>query len=163
VIIASLEKAGAVQEKRGGRLYVLKDDLQPAELVRCTRQYEEKVEHDREKLERMMLYGRSTTCRWRLLLDYFAEPFPQECCQNCDGCLHPIGEQLSAPTVGRRPDVPAAPQDKVGESEPLLEKGMVITVPRYGAGRLEAVEDDKVVISFPQAGVRKFTGGGGNC
>jgi ATP-dependent DNA helicase RecQ len=42
----------------------------------------------------MMLYGQSTSCRWKILHDYFNEPFPQERCGHCDNCIQPIEEQL---------------------------------------------------------------------
>lgn len=41
-----------------------------AELARLS---EAKVNRDKEKLERMMQYGQSAMCRWRLLHDYFGE------------------------------------------------------------------------------------------
>ncbi|HMJ26643.1 MAG TPA: RecQ family zinc-binding domain-containing protein [Pyrinomonadaceae bacterium] len=50
---------------------------------------------DREKLERMMLYGQSASCRWRLLHDYFGEEMTGEQCGTCDNCVHPLEEQLS--------------------------------------------------------------------
>jgi ATP-dependent DNA helicase RecQ len=53
---------------------------------------ETRAEH--EKLEQMMLYGQSSSCRWKILYDYFNEPFPQERCGHCDNCMQPIEEQL---------------------------------------------------------------------
>ena len=55
---------------------------------------EEKREKDKEKLERMMQYGQSAMCRWRLLHDYFNEEMEEERCGTCDNCVHPLEEQL---------------------------------------------------------------------
>jgi superfamily II DNA helicase RecQ len=51
-------------------------------------------QQEHEKLEQMMLYGQSSSCRWKILHDYFNEPFPQERCGHCDNCMQPIEEQL---------------------------------------------------------------------
>lgn len=55
---------------------------------------EEKREKDKEKLERMMQYGQSAMCRWRLLHDYFNEEMEEERCGTCDNCVHPLEEQI---------------------------------------------------------------------
>lgn len=43
---------------------------------------------DEEKLERMVLYGQTITCRWRTILQYFHEPNIEDGyqCRNCDVC-----------------------------------------------------------------------------
>jgi ATP-dependent DNA helicase RecQ len=55
---------------------------------------EEKREKDKEKLERMMQYGQSAMCRWRLLHDYFNVEIEEERCGTCDNCVHPLEEQI---------------------------------------------------------------------
>ena len=57
---------------------------------------EEQTEKEKEKLERMMAYGQSATCRWRLLHDYFEEEMEEERCGTCDNCVHPLEEQILA-------------------------------------------------------------------
>ena len=64
------------------------------ELKELARLSEEKVEKDKEKLERMMQYGQSAKCRWRLLHDYFREEMDQQRCGTCDNCVHPLEEQI---------------------------------------------------------------------
>jgi superfamily II DNA helicase RecQ len=58
---------------------------------------EAKVEKDKEKLERMMQFGQSAMCRWRLLHEYFGEEMQDERCGNCDNCVHPLEEQIALP------------------------------------------------------------------
>ena len=57
---------------------------------------EEQKEKNKEKLERMMQYGQSAMCRWRLLHDYFDEEMEEERCGACDNCVHPLVEQILA-------------------------------------------------------------------
>ncbi len=57
---------------------------------------EEQRQKNKEKLERMMAYGQSATCRWRLLHDYFDEEMEEERCGACDNCVHPLAEQILA-------------------------------------------------------------------
>ena len=54
--------------------------------------YAQKQERDREALEAMVSYAVSGFCRWKVLLDYFADAVPgfEKCCR-CDNCLQPAG------------------------------------------------------------------------
>ncbi len=72
-------------------------DVKQAELEEFARLSEEKVEKDKEKLERMMQYGQSAMCRWRLLHDYFGQEMETERCEVCDNCVHPLEEQIAMP------------------------------------------------------------------
>lgn len=57
---------------------------------------EENRQKNKEKLERMMAYGQSAMCRWRLLHDYFDEEMEGERCGACDNCVHPLEERILA-------------------------------------------------------------------
>jgi superfamily II DNA helicase RecQ len=70
-------------------------------LCYLSRLSEEKVEKDKQKLERMMQYGQSAACRWRLLHDYFGEEMEEQHCGNCDNCLHPLMDQIALPEPRR--------------------------------------------------------------
>ena len=157
VILAMLKEMGVVTEGRGAHFRLLKSDLSREELERISRLCQEKGEKDREKLERMMLYGQSAGCRWHLLHQYFGEEWEEErSCGNCDNCVHPLEEQLGLPA--QQP--PASPASSIAASEERqeveLEKGDRVSVRKYGEGRVESVEDDKVKISFPDGETRTF-------
>ena len=94
VVLSLLKELGLVAELRGARFRLVRGDVTAAELERLARQLEEKGERDREKLERVMLYGQSAACRWRLLHEYFDEPFEGDSCGRCDNCLNPLEVQL---------------------------------------------------------------------
>ena len=94
VSLALLKDAEVVGELRYAKFKLIKTNLGRGEIDEIVRQCEERYKQERDKLEQMMLYGQSTSCRWKMLHDYFNEPFPQERCGHCDNCLQPIEEQL---------------------------------------------------------------------
>ena len=101
VVLSLLKEFKVVKELRGSQFRLLKVDVNERELEVLSRLSEEKVNKDREKLERMMQYGQSAMCRWRLLHDYFGEEMEAERCGNCDNCIHPLEEQIALPDRSR--------------------------------------------------------------
>ncbi len=101
VILSLLKEMKVVKELRGTKFRLLRLDLKSGELEELSRSAEEKVNKDKQKLERMMQYGQSAMCRWRLLHDYFAEEMEDERCGNCDNCVHPLEEQIALPDQSR--------------------------------------------------------------
>jgi ATP-dependent DNA helicase RecQ len=97
VILSAMKEMRLVKEGRGAQFKLLKAGLGLDELARISKQYEEKSEKDREKLERMALYAQSGACRWKLLLKYFGEEEDFDRCGCCDNCLHPLEEQIAPP------------------------------------------------------------------
>ena len=95
VVLSLLKEMKVVRELRGPQFRLLKGDVTRQELEYLARLSEEKAEKDKEKLERMMQYGQSAMCRWRLLHDYFGEEMESERCGNCDNCIHPLEEQIA--------------------------------------------------------------------
>jgi ATP-dependent DNA helicase RecQ len=95
VVLALLKEMKVVRELRGLQFRLLVTDVKESELQVLSRMSEEKAEKDKEKLERMMQYGQSATCRWRLLHDYFGEEMEEEGCGNCDNCLQPLETQIA--------------------------------------------------------------------
>jgi ATP-dependent DNA helicase RecQ len=102
VVLSLLKEMKLIRELRGSQFRLLRRDVQSAELEELARLSEEKVEKDKEKLERMMQYGQSAKCRWRLLHDYFGEEMGEERCGTCDNCVHPLEEQLALPNRAHR-------------------------------------------------------------
>jgi ATP-dependent DNA helicase RecQ len=99
VILSLLKEIDLVRELRGSRFRLLRVGLGSRELEELARLSEEKATKDREKLERVMLYGQSAACRWRLLHDYFGERMQNEQCGTCDNCVNPLEEQLKVPEL----------------------------------------------------------------
>ena len=84
---------------RGVKTRLARADLDEATRDARMREYEAPRAKDEEKLERMMLYGQSPGCRWRILLEYFGEEGvePDFRCGTCDNCVHPLEEQIAPP------------------------------------------------------------------
>jgi ATP-dependent DNA helicase RecQ len=99
VVLALLKELRIVKELRGSQFRLLRIDVKQNELEELSRLSEEKVNKDKEKLERMMQYGQSAMCRWRLMHDYFGEEMEDERCGVCDNCVHPLEEQIAIPVV----------------------------------------------------------------
>jgi ATP-dependent DNA helicase RecQ len=97
VVLSLLKEMKVVKELRGSNFRLLPVDVKQHELEYLSRLSEEKVNKDKEKLERMMQYGQSAMCRWRLLHDYFGEEMEDERCGQCDNCVHPLEEQVALP------------------------------------------------------------------
>jgi len=94
VVLSLLKELKLVKELRGTKFRLLRTDVGQAELEELSRLSQEKTEKDKEKLERMMQYGQSAKCRWRLLHEYFGEEMEEERCGTCDNCVHPLEEQI---------------------------------------------------------------------
>ena len=163
VILALLKELKLAKELRGSRFRILRRDVGQRELEELARRTEEKSAKDREKLERMMLYGQSAECRWRLLHDYFGEEPETEACGTCDNCMNPIEEQLGLVSKTEKQEPPVRPSASKGKSssqakkaEVELSKGDVVELLQYGAGEVKEVRGDKVVVKFPDGQVRTF-------
>jgi hypothetical protein len=154
-----LKETKLVRELRGARFKLLRADAGRAELEAAARQFEEQGERDRAKLERVMLYGQSPACRWRLLHEYFEASFEQGRCGNCDNCLHPLDEQFGLGETKIEPaPAPILTQASVAKTEDLVEfaAGARVNVPAHGEGRVVRVEGDKLVVAFPDGEPRMF-------
>ena len=101
VVLSLLKEFKIVKELRGPAFRLLEVEVKQNELQELSRASEEKVNKDKEKLERMMQYGQSALCRWRLLHDYFGQQMEEERCGNCDNCVHPLEEQITLPDRSR--------------------------------------------------------------
>jgi ATP-dependent DNA helicase RecQ len=108
--------------------------------------YRTRAHGDRERLERMLAYAQSGTCRWRLLCEYFGERLDGERCGMCDNCLNP-------PTV----ETVATPAVSVREREASRpEAGDAVTVRRYGPGRVVAIDAHTVIVRLADGSERTF-------
>ncbi|HEY0378509.1 MAG TPA: ATP-dependent DNA helicase RecQ [Pyrinomonadaceae bacterium] len=158
VVLSMLKEAGVAREGRYARFTLVRSNLARGDIEELARRFERKAEKDREKLERMMLYGQSAACRWKLLHEYFDEPFRDEGCGTCDNCVCPLEEQLSisAPQVVTRGEARDVRDSQSRDEGPELQVGDTVELEKYGKGRVKEVEDDKVAVVFPGGERRIF-------
>ena len=80
----------------------MRKEMEPAEREAQLRAADARRVSDEEKLERMMLYGQSAACRWRMLLDTSRRTEiadqPDFRCGTCDNCVHPLEREIAPPT-----------------------------------------------------------------
>ena len=154
VILSLLKEMKVLRELRGSRFKLLRGDLSAKEIERLAQECEEKSRKDHAKLERMMLYGQSAACRWKLLREYFGEEDELEPCGNCDNCLHPIADQIALPRAEPLPSKASAAAAE--DEQSLIKPGEVVRIPKVGRGRVKAVEGDKILVHFPDGETKKF-------
>jgi ATP-dependent DNA helicase RecQ len=87
VLLSLLTQWGVVREHRPSGFSLVRRDVTEAELQRLSEFYERRSEHDREKLDQMIVYAQTALCRWKKLVDYFDEAVDWERCGNCDNCV----------------------------------------------------------------------------
>ncbi len=156
VVLSMLKESGAVAELRGTRFRLLREGLGTAEFEAMAREFEERGARDREKLERVMLYGQSAECRWKLLHEYFGEEFEEERCGCCDNCRQPLEERLGIKTGPEPPAAPGPAPAARKKKEVVLAEGDAARVPKYGRGLVTSIADDKVSVKFPDGEERTF-------
>ena len=88
-VLTIMKEVGIVREMRGSKFRLLVPDADHVRLEAVARQYQERREGDRAKLERMTMYAQSALCRWKLLLEYFEEGAEFDRCGTCDNCVAP--------------------------------------------------------------------------
>jgi ATP-dependent DNA helicase RecQ len=155
--LALMKEMEVVREHEGAQFELRRPDLTSAELAALTEEFTARSEQDRERLEQMMRYGQSAACRWRLLREYFGEAVSANC-GHCDNCLHPLAEQIEKPATTDAAHVvpPVEPLAALAHHTPSFAKGMRVTLPKRGAGRVVAVEGDKITVAFPNGESGKF-------
>jgi ATP-dependent DNA helicase RecQ len=97
VVLALLKDLGIAKERRGSKIALAKPNLSGGALDDMATRYRERHAADHEKLNRMMEYGQTARCRWKLLLEYFGEEAEWERCGACDNCRNPLEEQIAPP------------------------------------------------------------------
>ena len=153
VALGVLKEQGILDEPRAGRWSLAERDVPEDRLAELAQQWKERSEGDHERLKRMEAYARSALCRWRLLHEYFGEDMPQERCETCDNCRRGLSRLAERPIAGTESK---PKQDEIAGTETKLDVGDQVSLPRYGSGRVEEIDGDALVVSFPDGKNRKF-------
>jgi ATP-dependent DNA helicase RecQ len=151
-VALKLLKDGGLVEQDDNLDYVVIDKRATSkDLGQLVATYQEKSERDHEGLEKMVFYGQTGFCRWKVLLEHFGEEVDWTHCGVCDNCLRPPEEALS-PLSGRQLRQTAVPK----KDEPSMKAGTSVKVPKYGEGRVVSVAGEKITIVFPDSQTRTF-------
>jgi hypothetical protein len=88
-----------------------------------------------------------------VLREYFGEDKSEERCGVCDNCRRGLAEQAQRPVL-RLEAQPA--EENVADNEPELGIGDHVTLPKYGVGKVQALDGDALVVGFSDGRSRKF-------
>jgi superfamily II DNA helicase RecQ len=85
-----LRARSVVKEDLSGHYHLLQPGLSHADFARFVREYEDLDHRDQLKLQRIVEYAESRTCRWNYLLEHFGgQDAISEACGHCDQCRSP--------------------------------------------------------------------------
>jgi ATP-dependent DNA helicase RecQ len=84
--VSFLRARSIVKEDLSGHLHLIQTELGRDDFERMVREYDDRDERDRLKLERMVEYSETRQCRWNVLLAYFGQETLPEGCGHCDRC-----------------------------------------------------------------------------
>lgn len=157
IVLTLLKRRGMVREHRGGIWERVAEDVTQTDLSHELRDYEERREMDRQKLEAMVRYCRTAKCRTRMLLEYFGEsPAEDYRCGHCDNESR-ADDTPSDPDAGTAASLepsqtvtrPSGHDDAIG-----FDPGEEISHATFGRGIVLAVENDRAEIDFGGHGIR---------
>jgi len=155
VALRLLRHRGVVAQDREGRLALTRAGLDAAALEQLMQGYRDKRESDRAMLERMVFYGQTGHCRWRVLLDNFGEAEGFESCGTCDNCVRIAAARAALERAGDA-DADEANVGKAEAEPPLPALGDTVKVPRYGRGVVAAVAAEGITVVFAEGSRRTF-------
>jgi len=92
----SADEVAGVSRTKIESIQAMARQLRTRDAEAIAREYAVRQDADRSKLESMARYAQSALCRWKLLLENFAEADGFERCGSCDNCVVPLEERLWA-------------------------------------------------------------------
>jgi len=151
VILQSLKEAKLLRRNRQGAYRLVRQEISQDTLEQVAQTYEERQEHEREALERMVAYAQSGFCRWKVLMTYFGDEVFDKC-DGCDNCANPPVPSDEVEDEDKSSLRKPAPNP---ESDPL-QIGVLVTVPKYDEGQVVSIAGDQVTVNFPDNETRTF-------
>ena len=164
--LCSLTSLIAQRRMRDDGLTLVDDCSAIAKIDVAAEQFASRAARDQAVLDRMITYGQSARCRWRMLLDYFAtdvanarsqassdyrkpsDELGGESCGVCDNCLHP-------PTVQESPHEIQMPAraEKLTRTFAVAD---IVQLRSYGEGTVEMISGDRVAMRCSDDETRTF-------
>jgi ATP-dependent DNA helicase RecQ len=155
IVLTLLKRHGMVREHRGGQWERLAEDVTRTDLSHELRDYEERREMDRRKLEAMVRYCRTARCRTRMLLEYFGEtPRDDYLCGHCDNESQVTDTRADPDFTGATEVEARLEGGNRWPKEFTPEPGEEVVHGTFGSGVVLAVEGDRAEIDFGGHGIR---------
>jgi ATP-dependent DNA helicase RecQ len=153
VAVRLLRHQGVVRQDKAARLSLTRSGMDDGALDLLLEGYRNKRESDRAMLERMVFYGQTGSCRWKVILDNFGEGGGFKACGNCDNCLRNACVAVAEDIDGKRS---VTPEIAVSSAPVSFRPGDPVRVPRYGRGTVSAVDAEGVTVLFGEGSSRIF-------
>ncbi len=162
VILYLLRDAKLVKRKRAGFLRKEGVAIADGQIEAMLRGYMEREEHDKSRLDEMMHYAQTATCRRQILREYFGEEVGEPCGQ-CDNCVNHVAEnheQADTQAGSSRDAVTyietihgtiatTAPETLVREHEgPKFAVGTIVRHKTFGKGEVLEEEGETLTVRF---------------
>jgi ATP-dependent DNA helicase RecQ len=104
--------------------------------------YETKRSYDQSKLQMILQYCETRSCRRKFILNYFGEDYDLPNCGACDNCRAQLAKGATVEIFeGARP----ASDFRIGD---------IVRHPKFGEGTVERAERDLVTVLFPAHGYK---------
>ena len=161
VTLQMLREAKLVKRKRAGYVRRSSVAISPEEVLQLIHTSEERASRDRGRLDEMMHYAESVTCRRQILREYFGEEVGKPC-GSCDNCVNQTSSvkreaamSMLERSGARRVDTVSgtifttAPQTLPHlEAAAAFMPGTVVRHEKFGEGLVKDVEGDTLTIRF---------------
>jgi ATP-dependent DNA helicase RecQ len=147
-LLEDLDRFGYLTHFKSGIRW--KGDPQEA-MDQLARHHERQVDIEWSRLDMVAAYAETSGCRRRFLLNYLGDEYPAELCLRCDNCLR-IAEQRSFDdwdTDAERDRITAARSGPFAPGEQVVH-------PQWGAGTVQRIEGEVVVVRFDAVGYRSM-------
>ena len=159
-----LRHQGVVRQDREGRLALTRHGLDDDGLETLLEAYRKKRESDKAMLERMVFYGQTGHCRWKVLLENFGESAGFTACGNCDNCARvAMATEQALAEAARSSEVADAGEfssvARRTKNPPAFAVGDPVRVPRYGLATVEAIGAEGIEVAFADGSRRVFLEG----
>lgn len=155
VILYMLADAGLVRRARGGYRLSVATPPTEDEVAALLKSYEERAEHDKQRLADMMHYAETAGCRTQILRQYFGEELGEPCgrCDNCERGLADTDAELRAAEEARE-GRPKLRQEPVPDTPPDPSAGQQdahgTTVIQTVHGAIHTTAPETIVRSEPE-------------
>ena len=149
VLVSALEDIELLE--RSGRTITLTANLRPEHVRDLFGSFDAQHQAERERLQAMIRYCESLSCRMQYLREYFGEPSGTEC-QHCDNCKQPA-QHVHVTSAQLQPTAAANTRDDVAAA---FSPGHRVKHRSFGQGEVLRAEDEQIVVRFARHGEKRI-------
>jgi ATP-dependent DNA helicase RecQ len=146
VLVSALEDIEFIE--RSSRGVALNGRLRSEHLKDLFGSFEAQHEAERDRLQAMIRYCESLSCRTRYLREYFGESSGENC-DHCDNCKRPAAYVHIPPPSRQRTTAPSI--DSV-----TFSPGCRVKHRSFGHGEVVRAEDQQIIVRFARHGVKRI-------